>query len=177
MSTAISSMIFSGIAYALSFEFSKQSITLTTNKIFEILGFFVNRAYIESNDDQNDFNYKIKNFLEKNYVKLKIENAESYLNIWYDTCIKEFDQKKVSPPTPIELNIQSLHICTDKIKKELELLQNLILNHDKLYFARWRTPNNYEKHLKNLDYLINHDFEIRFKWLSTAILLNRSTKL
>jgi hypothetical protein len=144
------SIITNGIIYALSNEFSRQSLHLSVSKVFQLLDYFTKSP----NEEICDF-LEVENFISKKHIRLKLSTAEE--------IIKE---KKIinNKNKAVEITCAALHESIIKIYRELEILKNIFINHKKKYFYWLRTPN-YSENLKKIDYLLKNDFEVCFSWL------------
>jgi hypothetical protein len=145
-----------GLIYMLSAEFSKQSIYITTQKIFDLLSFFSSQPSATSS--HGAYNDVIRNFLIENHIRLKLSIAEEIIKERTDKCESK----------AVEITCASLHEAISKIYRELEKLQVLVIEHEKKFFYSFRTPN-YEVILKKIASLMDDDFGVCFDYLERSI--------
>lgn len=161
MSVAV---ITQGVIYALSAEFSKQSIYITTKKIFDLLSFF-SSSTVHSNKTReltnvSNLGYRqcIEKYLKDKQIYLKLNAAQEIIRERTDKCESK----------AVEITCLALEEIISKIHRELETLKILISEHEKKYLYWLRTPA-YEAHLEKIGCLMTNDFETCFIWLERSI--------
>ena len=148
-------------------EFSRQSIYITTKKVFELLMYFSNKRGGDSTSAlTSGMSYKeiVASFSLENHIHLKITTAEE--------IIKSLESTNCSQSKAVEITCIALHESIIKIHKELESLQTLLREHEKKWF-NWMWTPDYEKHLKQISHLLKYDFEVCFTWLERAVKFNQ----
>lgn len=168
-------------------ELSKFAITITTNKLLSLIYCFDEKKQ-QVDFNIKDFSYEEENFLKLRstpYIKTTIEKVDKFLieNHVYlkiQTAIQLLlechDMKNL--PKSIQVNMESLFHCITLISRKLEELKTKIEKYAndeekrsfivKIFNKR---ELNCEKELKELTYLMNNDFAVRFTMFKNILTL------